>query len=364
MDGVVTLQPGEANPKPVALGDRGEALRPQVDPWAQDLAVLEPRAGLPDPWAPAESDESNIDLILSHLWELSGVPREDVPVLSLAASAREPGSVESALANPAPSTAAWPVDFDPWEPAGLCRKAATPVENLEPALRDDILLPFCRADRRVAWFDPAVFAVPFQQSALAKAKRILDIAPPFSTRFGKILLARFEGIFRVRSDARFFRTMQKLADECEDADLLSRAVAVRDLWGETPEFWLMRRGRSAVVLQGSGAGTLGWNEALQIAACRCDYPADAVINTDWVDRWRRLQSGEEGFPSFAKFAALCALEEGGQDLGDTWRSEDRSQELTPTFVQGDLFLSDKKRIGTDGVFPHSSGVAAFDKPGG
>lgn len=94
----------------------------------------------------------------------------------------------------------------------------------------------------------------------------------------------------------------QLAHEGLDFETLKAMVELREEWAARSEWWLHRHGGQT--LRSDKCRTaMTWRLALKVCRARADYPAECMIDDDWVDEWFGLRPGESGYPQFAAFIA-------------------------------------------------------------
>ncbi len=118
-----------------------------------------------------------------------------------------------------------------------------------------------------------------------------------------------EGFFLEHHWPATFRAIKTIALEGLDFRTLQAMARLKEIWADTPEWWLLRSKTNRDNLfkrLPRGDIALTWRIALSICRARCDFPPDNMIDEDWLSEWYALSPAEPGAISFPAFLHVKA----------------------------------------------------------
>lgn len=143
-----------------------------------------------------------------------------------------------------------------------------------------------------------------------------------------------------------FLALMAIALDGLDAETLRAMIRLREHWADRPDLWLVRSvGQATQIAAGfgrarNGAAALTWRLAHRICSARGEYPAEYMIDDDWVVAWHRLARTAPGYLRFTEYLGIvvdqlpdCALRSGMAEAAMHWGASDHAPaRLAPRLV--------------------------------
>jgi len=150
--------------------------------------------------------------------------------------------------------------------------------------------------------------VPRDSLARQRAAMIAALLDVTSRHEAETALQWLEAFFLEHRWSATFRALETAALEGLDFPTLQAMAALKDIWAETPEWWLRRIRITRANLGGTaterlprGDTALSWRLARRICLARCDFPPEEMIDPDWLAEWHALSPNETGASFFTAF---------------------------------------------------------------
>lgn len=196
-----------------------------------------------------------------------------------------------------------PADPRAWElePSHLLETYAPTPDAVE------FPLPHFDSEARRTFYSRDAFDRPLLRAADFKAKMIVNASGLTSTRGRARLEHVLVDLFADRPDAQTYRVWWDLAKLVDDAAVAELTVELKELWDETPAFWLYRVAPNVPPrFHENARNQFSWRGALRIAARLPWECAEHLLNHDRLSDWRDLEGPCPGFWSFAAFSEVLA----------------------------------------------------------
>lgn len=176
--------------------------------------------------------------------------------------------------------------------------------------------PITAVELPIPHFDPfsrhqALGRDPFESPPLRGAEfksrmiaRLSGIASPW----GKAKLVRILwDMFEEHPSAQVYRVWLDLAPHIDDPAVVQLGIELKQLWEDTPAYWLYRVAPDLPPRFHEGARLhFSWRGAFRIAASLPHERADNLLNPRGLDDWLDLEGPCPGFWSFAKYVETAA----------------------------------------------------------
>lgn len=161
-------------------------------------------------------------------------------------------------------------------------------------------------------FDFDTFVQSKDDHIQRRSRWLTDLLDIFGGRERRYFTLKFNELFSVYSGQSTFKKLAELALDGFSADDIWLAYELKEIWSNTPVWWV-RRGRGVAQFWNR---SLSWTRAAKLCARRKGLPSEHVIDPEWFEEWRRLPSYDPLHSSFLDFveARVEAFDDGYLDI--------------------------------------------------